>query len=225
MTVAPTPLPQRPATHRPPTAVIVTVVAFLGIAFLITVVALQHTFGSGSSPTVVGSGTPATQTRKLPPFTGVTLGGTLAVVVRVGGAQHVVVSADDNLVRTVKTTVRDGSLNIATPGSFQSVAPMRVAISVPYVDALRLSGTGRMVATGTTPALDVTLDGTGAMHLAGLVARHVHATLSGTGAIVVTATRSLDASVPGTGQITYNGVPAQVRQSITGTGAIVMGPR
>ncbi len=225
MTVAPTPLPRRPETHRPPAAILVTVLAFLAIAVLISVVAHGHTFGSSGSPTVRGSGTPAVETRALPPFTGVTMAGDCNVAVRIGTPQRVAISADDNLLRTVKTTVRSDTLRITTPGSFSAVTPMRVAITVPYVDALRLSGTGAMLASGSTPTLFATLDGTGAMRLSGLVARDVHATLSGTGAIAVTATRSLAAAIPGTGQITYGGFPQQVTQSITGAGAVVMGPR
>jgi hypothetical protein len=202
---------------------VLTVVAFVAIAFLVALVAHERTFGSGGTPTLHGSGTAAAQTRALPPFTGVMMAGDLAVVIRVGAPQKVVVTADDNLLSTVKTGVRAGTLNLTTPGSFSAVTPMRVAISVPYVDALRLSGTGLVVATGEIPTLDATLDGTGAMRLSGLVARDVRATLSGTGAMTVTATRSLDAALPGTGQITYNGTPAQVTQSITGTGAVVRG--
>lgn len=224
MTVAPTPIHRRPETHRPPAGILVTVIAFFAIAALIAVVAHEHTFGSSASPTVQGSGTPAIETRALPPFTGVTMGGDCSVTVRTGTPQRVVVSSDDNLLRTVKTAVHNGTLSVTTPGSFSAATAMRVAITVPYVDALRLSGTGAMLATGSTPTLDATLDGTGAMRLSGLVARDVRATLSGTGAITVTATRSLDAAIPGTGQITYGGLPERVLQSITGTGAVVMGP-
>jgi hypothetical protein len=153
------------------------------------------------------------------------MGGDCIVTLVTGTRQHVVVSADDNLLRSVRTSVGAGTLRITTPGSFSTVSPMHVAITVPRVDALRLSGTGEITATGSAQALAATLDGTGAMHLSRLVARDVHATLSGTGAIDVTATRTLEAEIPGTGQIVYNGVPAHVTQSITGTGTVVMGPR
>jgi Putative auto-transporter adhesin, head GIN domain len=225
MTVAPTPLPRRPETHRPPAGILLTVIAFLAIAVLIAVVAHEHTFGSSASPTVLGSGTPSAEERTLPPFTGVVMGGTCNVTVLTGSPQHVVVSADDNLLRTVRTTVHGGALTISTPGDYAAVTPMHVAITVPHVVRLRLSGTGAIDATGSTPTLDATLDGTGALRLSGLVARDVRATLSGTGAIAVTATRSLDAAVPGTGEITYSGFPEHVTQSVTGAGAVVIGPR
>lgn len=53
-----------------------------------------------------------------------------------------------------------------------------------------------------------------------LVARDVHAVLSGSGRIVVHATGKLDASVPGTGTILYSGNPAHVKTSISGQGTI-----
>jgi hypothetical protein len=47
--------------------------------------------------------------------------------------------------------------------------------------------------------------------------------VSGSGRILVTATESLDAAVPGTGAITYSGNPAHVTTSITGVGAVMQG--
>jgi len=51
----------------------------------------------------------------------------------------------------------------------------------------------------------------------------VHALLTGSGLIQVTATTSLDAAVPGTGAIIYGGNPPQVSTSVTGTGTIMRG--
>ena len=45
--------------------------------------------------------------------------------------------------------------------------------------------------------------------------------MSGSGRIVLTATKSLDASVPGSGAIMYSGNPQDVTKSITGSGAII----
>jgi hypothetical protein len=48
----------------------------------------------------------------------------------------------------------------------------------------------------------------------------VKAALSGSGNIFVTARKSLDASLPGSGTISYSGDPADVTKSVTGSGAI-----
>ena len=117
---------------------------------------------------------------------------------------------------------------------------MTVEIGTPSLRALTLSGSGTVTADniraqslsvaligsgllragGTANRLDVTLVGSGDAQLEQLVARDVHAVLSGSGRIVVHATSKLDASVPGTGTILYSGNPAHVKTSISGQGAI-----
>jgi hypothetical protein len=44
--------------------------------------------------------------------------------------------------------------------------------------------------------------------------------VSGSGTVFVTATESLDASVPGTGTIIYAGNPLDITRNISGTGTI-----
>lgn len=66
----------------------------------------------------------------------------------------------------------------------------------------------------------MTLFGSSDAEFSQLVARHVEATVNGAGRIVVHATESLDASVPGAGEIVYEGNPADVTQSVTGVGSI-----
>ncbi|MGZ8717029.1 MAG: GIN domain-containing protein [Gaiellaceae bacterium] len=170
------------------------------------------------------------------------LAGDAGVTIHVGEDRSVVVSADDNLLGRVTTAVRHGTLVVGTIGNYTAKTPMTVAVGVPTLDALVLSGDGLVNADGIdTARLAVLLSGDGALGAAGgagrlvvrrrgagaaqlqqLVARDVRATLSGDGQILVTATRSLHASVSGTGTIVYAGNPAHVTRSITGTGTIAM---
>ena len=78
-------------------------------------------------------------------------------------------------------------------------------------------------AAGTATRLDVTINGFGQARLSQLTARDVHAVVSGSGLIQVTATTSLDAAVPGSGTIIYSGDPPQVTTSVTGSGAVTRG--
>ena len=240
MTVAPTSVHPRPEHHRS-RWVLVAILAFLlgGLA-----VALLYRFdvlGSSSSSNGEGSGVPTTQTRDVAAFQSVELAGGNNVVIRVGGKQSVVVKADDNLVNRVTTSVKSGALVIGnTPGSLASKSPMSVEVNVPSLDALALtgsgnivvsgvkteslkvtlSGSGNVVGSGTATSLDVTVSGSGNARLTQLVANDVHAVVSGFGAIFVTATKSLDASVPGSGTIIYAGNPQDVTKSVTGSGTI-----
>ena len=62
---------------------------------------------------------------------------------------------------------------------------------------ITLSGSGNLTGSGTAGSLDVTLSGSGNAWFTDLVADDVHAVPSGSGNIFVTASKSLDASVPG----------------------------
>jgi hypothetical protein len=88
---------------------------------------------------------------------------------------------------------------------------------------ITLSGSGNLTGSGTAGSLDVTLSGSGNAWFTGLVADDVHAVLSGSGNIFVTASKSLDASVPGSGTIVYAGNPHEVTKSVTGSGVVTGG--
>jgi Putative auto-transporter adhesin, head GIN domain len=86
-----------------------------------------------------------------------------------------------------------------------------------------VAGDGVLRASGTVARLDVSLGGAGDVELDQLVAHDALAILSGSGRIVITATRSLDASLTGDGVIQYQGNPARLDTSVTGSGAIIPG--
>ena len=241
MTTAPTPVPGRPAAHRPPWLVL-AIVAVFAVATL-TVILLAQSGAFSDSSTAGGghgSGAAALQPRDVAPFDGISLTGASNVLIRVGGAQSLVVRGDADLLDRVTTRVQDGRLVIGTKGSFTSRSGMSVHVTMPSLTDLSLAGNGVIAASGIETArltvtlsgngivrasgratrLDVTLAGVGDAQLERLVAADVSALLAGTGRIAVTATKSLDASVPGAGSIVYGGNPSEVTRSVTGQGAV-----
>jgi putative autotransporter adhesin-like protein len=244
MTAAPTPLHGRHAPHRMPLALAAVLLLAL-IAIAVVLLVRYDVFGiSSGSNAVQGSGVAATQTRELQRFSSVELTGSNNVFVRVGGEQSVVVHADDNLLRHVTTQVQAGKLMIgSTSGSFTTRSPMSVEVSIPSLEALTLtgsgvisttgiksssltvtlSGSGVLRASGSATRLDVSLGGSGDAQLERLAARDVHAVVSGSGRILVSASNTLDASVPGSGAIVYSGNPVRVTTNITGNGAVSAG--
>lgn len=210
------------AVRRPARGAWLLLGALLAVAVALAVAALTVGDGDVTSPsrTVRGSGHAVTEGRTVPSFTAVELAGTNAVIVRVGSPRSVAVTADDNLVDHVSTTVRDGRLVIGDVGSFTTRAPMRVSVSVPSLDAVELSDTGSVTVRGvTTSPLAVSLSGTGTIDLRDLVARDATVVLDGTGDVRVHATGTLDATLTGTGSIRYSGHPT-VTSRTTGTGSI-----
>jgi hypothetical protein len=242
MTVAPTPVsgPRHPHARRLASLVAAAVLGGLVVALLVH----YGAFGSSStSSTEQGSGTAATQVRQLPPFSAVELTGSNVVTVDVGGRQSVVVHADSNLLDNITTSVTNGRLLVGNRGSFATKSPTSVAVTVPTLSAVTLSGSGVVAvetirgqsltlalpgsgvlrAGGSVGRLDVTLAGSGDAQLGDLAAQQVHAVVSGSGRIVVNPTSALDASVSGSGVIVYLGSPTHLTTSVTGSGAITHG--
>ncbi len=229
------------AARHSQSALIAAVIAALALA----AIGLTLLVRSGGSPGsgVQGSGIAATQTRAVAGFSRLDLAGSNNVTVAVGAPQSVVVHADSNLISHVTTQVVAGTLVIGDTGSFTARTPMSVDVSVPSLTVLNLGGTGqisvtgiktprltvtvsgsgRLYAAGAAPRLDVTLSGEGQAELNQLIAGDVHAVVTGSGLIQVTATTSLDAAVPGTGAIIFSGNPPRVTTSVTGTGAVTRG--
>jgi hypothetical protein len=246
MAITSAPRPSAPhrhnhATHRRQLVLIAAITAAVILA-TIGIALLAHGERSTSSG-IQGSGVAATQTRTVARFSSLDLAGSNDVTVVVGGRQSVVVRADSNLISHVTTKVMAGTLVIADTGSFTTRTPMSVEVNVPSLTALNVSGSGRLSVTGinanrlavavsgsgllnaagTASRLDVILSGSGMAQLNQLTANDVHAVVTGSGLIQVTATKSLDAAVPGTGAIVYTGNPPQVASSITGTGTVTPG--
>jgi hypothetical protein len=192
------------------------------------------------SSEVAGSGSAATQTRTVKPFTAIDLTGASDVTVRVGAKQTVRVQADENLIDRVKTGVQNGVLVVSERGTFVRTLPMSVEVTVPTLESARLigsgmisvegiqaqrftaelAGSGILTITGTADHLDAKLAGSGNMQLGQLAARSVVASVPGSGRLEVQATQALDASISGSGVIVYGGRPATVKQSVHGSGAI-----
>jgi hypothetical protein len=224
--------------HRP---VFVAILALVLVGVTIGIAYSIASSSSSSSNTVQGSGVRVKESRTMPAFDSVDLAGSNNVVIRVGEEQSVQVYGDDNLIDRVTTDVDATTLVIGSKsGSYSTSSPMRVEVSVPSLSELTLSGSGMVVATGVegaqltvtisgsgvvratgmTQQLGVTVSGSGQAELGGVEATAVQAVVSGSGEIVVTATSSLDASIPGSGSIMYGGNPTNVTKSVTGSGEI-----
>ncbi|GAA4042656.1 hypothetical protein GCM10022281_24800 [Sphingomonas rosea] len=193
-----------------------------------------------NAPMVSGSGRLMQQARAVAPFRRIETLGAENVTVQIGPRASVVVTADDNILPLVTTEVRGGTLRIASRGSFRSRTPIRVAITVPALDAyqstgsgnatitgidsprlaLTLTGSGNIRATGRTGELRLGVNGSGNADVAGLAAARAEVTVHGSGNADVRAEQNLDAAVYGSGSINYAG-RAAVQQRRYGSGSIV----
>ena len=86
---------------------------------------------------------------------------------------------------------------------------------------VHLSGDGDLDLTGSAGVLNATLSGTGNLRGYSLLSGSAKLTLSGTGNMEVTARDWLNATLSGSGEITYKGNPPFNVTQVTGDGTIV----
>ncbi|HZH99297.1 MAG TPA: head GIN domain-containing protein [Fimbriimonadaceae bacterium] len=215
--------------------------SFVGAATLIatTVAATgcdpMHAF----SPGVTGSGKSRTESRSVGSFSRVQHESAADVSVLVGPKAGVKITADDNILPLISTSVKNDTLVIKSSDSFKPKTKVRVEITTPSltmayllgagnlkVDRLRarifaakLGGAGNVNLNGTCDELRVELSGAGNVQAYNLQAQTVQAVLNGAGNIEVDPHRKLEAQIGGAGNITYKGSP-QVDKVVNGAGTI-----
>lgn len=195
-----------------------------------------------------GSGTPATEVREVESFDQIELAGSYELVVHVepGAAQQVVVTADDNIIGMITTTVSDRRLEVETNADGKRLRPeipMRVEVWVPALLAIKSGGastieaeglhgerfelviSGASVSTlrGLVDRFDVTLSGAGDVQAKDLQAKTVSVVISGAAEAAVWASESLDVTISGAGEVTYWGNPANLSKRISGAGELKAG--
>lgn len=227
----------RSETPRP-AALALLALTLLGVALMLASCAIN--IGG-----TVGSGTAKTETRNVSGFTGVTFSGIGTLNIAETGTESLTVSADDNLLPRLTSTVANGTLTLGVkPGNaIHPTKPIVYTLTVKNLNNMTLSGAGTVKATNiTTNALNVLLSGAGNMTISGSApsqtalvsgvgnynARNfptdtAQMTISGAGNATITVNKSLTAIVSGAGSVTYYGSPTQVTKTISGVGSVKQG--
>ena len=184
----------------------------------------------------------ATETRPTGDYHAVELAGTIDVEVQVGGARRVDVIGDADVLDHVTTELRDGRLVVSTHGNFHPEHKTKVAITMPALDAVVLSGTGTIAVAGiAAPKLAIAVRGTGTISLTGsvddvayqlsgtgtvrgqdLAARSAVVAVEGTGSIALRASDSVNVAISGVGSVDVFGHPRSITKSNHGSGHVTM---
>jgi hypothetical protein len=190
---------------------------------------------------LTGSGKLARQPRSVGAFRAVELHGSIDLELKVGSPQRVEIIADDNLLPLITTTVKDQSLRIDVGDrSFTTRNQVRAVVVAPSLDALAmrgsgdarvegvstrsfavsLQGSGDALITGAATSVAVSLSGSGDVDAKGLTSESAAVDLKGSGDVCVRATKSVAASVAGSGDVTIFGNPRSVVRNVRGSGSI-----
>jgi hypothetical protein len=198
------------------------------------------TVGNCNPNAISGSGNVKTESRSVGTFTKVELTGSPDVEVTVGSDISVSVTTDDNILPAIETKVEGDTLSIGSKQSYNTSLGVTVKITVPKLDGASVTGSGDIHAAGikggtihagVTGSGDVTLKGeadrlegevtgSGNLHAGDLSAKDVRVTVTGSGDATVRATEKMEASVTGSGDVSYYGNPPQVLKNVTGSGSI-----
>jgi len=163
------------------------------LAILCILCAASVGFASGSQEPgfegesrVVGSGRSATENRTVTAFTGIDLQGHGKVLLTIGSPRSLSVSADDNLLRIIRTDVVGGTLRMGfQPGTIaRTLAPLVFRITVPRIEELSISGSGDIVGQSVIRAdrLVVSIGGSGDIR-AEIAVEEIAASIHGSGNI------------------------------------------
>jgi len=185
------------------------------------------------------SGPARTEQRGVDAFHSVDLRGAGDASVEVGGTTSLSLTADDATLRDVKTSVLNGTLIIENHSSWHG-SSLQMHLTIPELRSfavngagtvkihgvhsnglmLVVDGAGKVVADGTTTALNARINGAGDMDLAQLGAGDTALNIKGAGHIRAQVAGSLDAKIVGAGKIEYSGSPTSLTTQVAGAGTI-----
>jgi hypothetical protein len=186
-----------------------------------------------------GEGNVKTENRPTTAFTHVDAGDGIAVTIRIGPAEDLVISAQENLLGLIATDVQGDTLRIHGSGAYTTSEPIAVTVVTPALDGITLSGGshGRIDGLGTE-RLDVELNGGTVVEAAGvattlalkasggsraelgdLAAKSVRVDLSGGSQVTLQASDQVNGSAAGGSQATVIG-EAALNVSLSGGSAV-----
>ena len=154
------------------------------------------------------------QTRKVDPFTDISLRIDAKVHLQQGAKQNLEIVAKPSTLDEIVTEVKDGKLIIRFPNKdyfWQTFQPgeITIYITTPEINGLGVSGSGDIIAEDgiKTKILDLGISGSGNIRLSELSAERVKTTISGSGDIVLTGkTTAQDLSVAISGSGNFKGM-------------------
>jgi hypothetical protein len=207
---------------------------------VVAVVMLLLSAGCFVLDRIDGSGRSATEQRDVAQFTELQVRGALTVEARSGDQRSVTITGDDNILRIIKTNVRDNRLTIEPEKSYTSDVPLRVSVVAPDLRGIVASGASTVTVEGIrTTELSVqaggastvrasgsvervTADATGASRilLGDVTARDAGVRASGASMIEVSASGTISGRASGASSIRYRGTPQDVQVSTSGASSV-----
>jgi hypothetical protein len=184
--------------------------------------------GIGTPGAVVrGSGITLEEVRDLRNFTGIVLDAPGVVQVTIGESESVVLEAEDNLLRYLRTTVESGRLRIVVDSQarLQPTVPIRYRVTMRELSRVTAAGEGRIEASGVRgDRLLVSSGGSGGIRLDDVRVNRLSVAVTGSGAVrAVGRVPLFDASLGASGPIEGRDLDVdEAEVSIAGSGSATL---
>jgi len=196
-----------------------------------------------SFPKSIGSGVLATEERESDHFHKIRVSGAVLAKVNYGDDYSISITADDNLIPLVETSVRkNGTLVVQTALGkvIQSRNPILVTVTTPQMTGAKaleacdveiegfdleefsadVEGASQMTLGSKVEHLDLTVDGASRMLAADTSARTIEFKVSGTSLVTLAASESIEGRVSGASQVTYGGTASDISIKKMGTSTV-----
>ena len=220
--------------------------AWLGRGYALLIAGVVAVLGacSGDLPgnVVVGSGDPTSETRELPSFSEIDVGGGIGVDIVPGSATSIVVTAQPNLLPLTTTKVDGDRLTIATSQGYTTAHGISVKVTTSKLTGielhggasasgdgfkaqslkLNLSGGAHLDLSGEAKDLQVEASGGAVLRIGGLKLTTARVDLSGGVVATMSVSSSLTGQASGGVVINLDQRPATVDVQTSG-GAVVLG--
>ncbi len=187
--------------------------------------------------TLRGSGNIISESREVANFTEVYNPTSVNMVITEGSTQQVELSADDNVISSIKIIVENGTLKIDLSKSNYVDATITFSVTIPNLEALKNTGSGNMTVsgfdgltgmvihnegsgnvsfTGSGTSLTLKNSGSGSFQGFNFITEDCTVANSGSGNCEINCTDALSGSNSGSGSIFYKGTTTT---DITNTGS------
>lgn len=190
---------------------------------------------------ITGSGKLITETREVSEFTSINSEGVFEINIVENETQSVEVTADDNIIHNVQTTVSGKELSLYLKGDSYENITLKSNIEVVGLNGISNSGVGdinadgiknegsfRVINSGTADIsingestnLDIMNEGTGDFKGFSFEVNSCEIENVGSGDIEVNCSESLDITITGSGDVYYKGYPT-INVKVSGSGKVV----
>lgn len=95
-----------------------------------------------------------------------------------------------------------------------------LAVTVSGEASFGISGSGKISATGSSDKVKTSISGSGKLLAADFATKSCHVRISGSGDVEINVKDELDASISGSGSVSYKGDPSRVNSHSSGSGKV-----